>query len=365
MKKLNIVQVVAYYPPHLGGMENCVQEISERLARNGNQVEVFTSDTGCKNMELESTDNIKIHYLKSIEFAHTPIIFSLFFRLLFLPKNSILHLHISQAFVPEIVYLISKIRNIPYVAHVHLDVDRSGFFGFLLKPYKSIFLKKVLQNASRIICLSINQKNLIANKYNVSLEDIDVIPNGVGEEYFVDHKVSMNKVPHLLFVGRLGSQKNIPLLINAVSLLKQDVILDIVGDGEKRLEIEKLIKEKNLKNVNLHGVKIGKELIEFYKKSDIFVITSEKEGLSLSMLEAMAAGLPMVGTDVPGIRDLIKNVGILIPNSDPHLFAKVLENLISNDNLRKKLSNKSLEIAKEYKWDKLVSKLENLYKESS
>ena len=107
---MRIIQIVAYYPPYVGGMQNVVREISERLAKKGHQVEVFTSDIGCNKGKLRSTKNLKIHYLKSWEFAHTPIMPSLFFKLLKMSKDSIMHIHIAQAFIPEVVYLISKIQ---------------------------------------------------------------------------------------------------------------------------------------------------------------------------------------------------------------------------------------------------------------
>jgi glycosyltransferase involved in cell wall biosynthesis len=97
---MKIVQVVAYYPPHLGGMENCVKEISNRLARKGHQVEIYTSDIGCKNYKHNSTNNLNIHHLRSLEFAHTAIIPSLFFKLLNISNDSIIHLHVAQAIIP-------------------------------------------------------------------------------------------------------------------------------------------------------------------------------------------------------------------------------------------------------------------------
>jgi glycosyltransferase involved in cell wall biosynthesis len=96
-------------------MEHIAKEISESLAKRGHQVKVFTSDW---------------------EFAHTPIIPSLFFKLLKILKDSIMHIHIAQAFIPEVVYLISKIKKIPYIAHIHGDTKPSGKFGFLLSLYK-------------------------------------------------------------------------------------------------------------------------------------------------------------------------------------------------------------------------------------
>ena len=92
---MKVVQVVSYYPPHLGGMQNIAREISERLAKKVHQVEVFTSDIGCKKGRLNPINNLKINYLKSWEFAHTPIMPSLFFKLLKMSKDSIIHVHNS------------------------------------------------------------------------------------------------------------------------------------------------------------------------------------------------------------------------------------------------------------------------------
>src|SRR3989442_5388910 len=133
-----IVQVTSYYPPHLGGMENVVEQIAEGFADKEYAVSVYTSNMGyCRNAGRSSKS--RVHYLKSIEFAHTPIIFTLFFRLLALPLHSLIHVHVAQAFSPEMVYVVSKLRGIPYIAHIHLDVDPSGPLGFLLGTYKKLF----------------------------------------------------------------------------------------------------------------------------------------------------------------------------------------------------------------------------------
>lgn len=134
---MKIVQIISYYPPHLGGMENVAKEISESLAKRGHQVKVFTSDIGCpKNKQLKSIKNLKINYLKSWEFSYIPVIRSLYNELVKIPKDSIMHVHVAQAFIPEIVYLVSKIKKIPYITHIHGDTKPSGKFGFLLSLYK-------------------------------------------------------------------------------------------------------------------------------------------------------------------------------------------------------------------------------------
>lgn len=361
----SIIQITSYYPPHLGGMENVVAQIAEGFVEKGYTVSVYTSDIGYTEDAMLHYKS-QVYYLKSVEFAHTPIIFTLFFRLLALPRHSLIHLHVAQAFTPEIVYMISKLKAISYIAHIHLDVDASGPLGFLLEPYKKLFLKRVLKSAARIICLSEAQKRCIAAKYALPLASITVIPNAVAEEYFIGKKTSENTVPRLLFVGRLAAQKNLSLLIEAVSQMKTSVFLDLVGEGELRKSIEALIQKYGLqKVVKLHGKKRGEELIQFYKSADIFVLPSFKEGISLAMLEALAAGLPVVASDTPEIRPILGECGLLIQDPTARNYAGALDDLLSNKEKIRELSNLSIVKAQAYSWENVLSCIEDVYKEVS
>ena len=357
-----IVQVVSYYPPHLGGMENCAAQIVEGFLDKGYAVRIYTSNIG-HSRHTGSSLQSQARYLKSIEFAHTPIIFTLFFRLLTLPRHALIHLHVAQAFSPEIVYLISKLRGIPYVAHIHLDVDASGTFGFLLKFYKELFLKRVLKSATKIICLTEPQKMFIGAKYGLPLEAIAVIPNGVGEKYFIEKKTSENSIPHLLFVGRLAAQKNLSLLIEAVAQMQTRVHLDIVGEGEERENIEALLQKHRLQNVTLHGKKTGEDLLEMYRFADIFVLPSLKEGVSLSMLEALAAGLPVVASDSPEIRQILGECGVLIKEPTAANYAKAIDGVLSSKEILQTLRTLSVQKARSYSWSNVLNAIEDVYKE--
>jgi glycosyltransferase involved in cell wall biosynthesis len=273
-----------------------------------------------------------------------------------------MHIHIAQAFIPEVVYLISKIKKIPYIVHIHLDVGPSGKLGFLLPLYKKVILKRVLKSASKIIVLSKEYKTLINKKYNI-LENIMIIPNGVGEEFFINKENVSSKHTNLLFVGRLSVQKNIPKLIDSVSLIKSKVVLHIIGDGEKKKEIEKLISDKKLKNVILHGKKTGKDLINFYKNADIFILTSDIEAMPLVLLEAIASGTPIVTSDVIGIREFVKKTGILVNPPTPENFASAIDELIEDKKLINILSQRGRKKAKNYDWNKIVEKFEVVYRE--
>lgn len=360
---MNIAQVASYYPPHLGGLENCAQEISLRLSSAGHKVYVLTSNIGSSGKNENKSANLKIFRLRSIEFAHTPIIFSLFFKLIQIPELSIIHLHVAHAFSPEIVFLVSKLKRVPYVAHIHLDVDPSGPWGFLLKPYKKLFLRPVLLNASKVICLSEKQKQAMIYKYHIPESRIVVFPNGVSEKFFVKREIKRVKVPKVIFVGRLASQKNLPKLIQAISLMKTKVTVNIVGDGEDRQKAEDKALNLGLKNVSFLGKKSGGELIDIYRKANLFVLTSDKEGSPLALLEAMAAGLPIVAPNIDGVNELLKGAGILVDDPTSKNFALNFDKLLSNLALQKTYSKKSRQIARSLSWENNVNKLTALYKE--
>lgn len=366
---MNIIQISSYYYPHVGGAEQRARDLSEKLAKKGHQIEVFTSDIRCpKEKQLKSKKNLKIHYLKSWEFAHTAIIPFLFFNLLKIPKNSIIHLHVVQPLMPEIVWLVSKIRNIPYVAHIRIDVQKMGFFGFLLNPYKGIFLKKVLSDANRIIVLTEDYNHLIEDKYGIKKDKIEVIPNATSFNIIKNKSINLHSPIRLLFVGRLSYQKNIPLLLDSFKeayIKNKEIELHMVGEGEDEKLIEKFIKENNLKNnIIIYGSKIGKQLEKIYKKSDIFISLTKQEAFSTVFLEAMASGLPIITTNILSVRNVIKNNynGILVKPT-PKEAVRAIEKLIKNPNLRERLVTNGLKEVKKYSWDEIVQQTEQVYRE--
>ena len=359
---MKVIQVLSYYPPHLGGLENVAREISEKLASKGHKVEVYTSNIGCRGPIIQPVKNLKINYLKGWEFAHSVFIPTLFFRLLKVPKDSIMHIHTGQIFVPEVAYLVSKLIKVPYIIHFHADVRLSGKLGILLPLYKNIFLKRVLKSAHKIIVLDKKYEVLLNHNYGI-YNNIAVIPNGVSDSFFVEKATLSSKYTNLLFVGRLSVVKNVPKLIKATTFLKNNVILHIVGDGEKMREIEILITEGNLSNIIIYGKKTGENLIGFYKNADIFLLASDYEGLPLVLLEAMASGTPIIASDVIGIRELVENTGILVNPPTPENFAKAIDGLIENKSLQNTLSKMGRDKAKNYSWDAIIEKIEDIYRD--
>lgn len=363
--KINIVHISSYYPPYLGGLERVVQEVSEQLARNSHSVTVLTSNIGAKSASrIETKTNLIIKRLWSFEFAHTAIIPGLFWQLLRIRKPVIFHLHLAQAFVPEMVWLASKLRRIPYVVHFHLDVEKSGKFGFIFDLWKKWVQPVIIKDASMIITLSPEQSKIIENRYHKPASQITFISNGVGEQFLEigKEKRIFHKPLKLLFVGRLSVQKRPERLVEAMPLIKSDVVLDIVGDGEDRVKLESLVAKLGIKNITFRGRLDGDKLLDAYRNADVFVLPSDREGMPLVLLEAMATGLPIMGSDVLGIHELIEGVGILVKDPSPQNFARAIDELASNPERLQELSRKSLEKAQQHSWKKLVEKLEEVYR---
>jgi glycosyltransferase involved in cell wall biosynthesis len=362
-----VVQVVPYYPPHLGGMENVVKAIAEVLARN-RPVEVVTTTCGAKRCpHVERQGKLTVRRLRACEISHVPVAPGLPLRMLRVPRRAIVHVHIAQALVPEIVWFSRRLRGGSFVAHFHLDVDPSGRFGRIFTWYKHRVLGHTLRAAAKVIALSEDQASFIERNYRVDPDSIAVVPNGVGPEFTPapasddgDRKGDGEGSLRVLYVGRLSPQKALPRLVQALAVMRQPVQAVLVGEGEAQSTIEELLRAYSLTNVRLVGAQRGTDLVDFYRWADVLVLPSDKEGMPLVVMEAMASGLPVVATDVVGTRELLGGAGLLVA-PDPDAIAQALDRVAGDALLRAELSARGLVAARQYTWERLAHSLESLY----
>jgi glycosyltransferase involved in cell wall biosynthesis len=360
----HIAQVTAYYPPHLGGVENTVEQLSATLAAKGYTVDVLTSGVHDSKAAISpAPTGVSVRRFGRREFLHTPLVPGLFRALLKLPRNSVIHLHISQALVPELTWLAAKLRGLPVISHVHLDVDPSGAVGrIIFRPYKRVFLRFVLRHSDRVIFLTADQQVALSRKYNIDLKRTLVCSNGVAADYFLEPRTDFHTPLRLLYVGRLAVQKRAERAVQAMASLP-NAQLSIVGDGEDRPALEAYAREHDIRNVTFHGAQRGPALRRYYAQSDILLMTSDREGMPLVLLEAMASGLPIVGSDVVGIRELISGVGHLVKEPSAAAFTAALTQLSQDPAELARLSAASRRAASAYSWDHLANSLSALYSE--
>lgn len=359
-----VVQVVAFYPPRLGGMERVAEALAEQLSAR-HDVEVLTTAGGPAPAGTEQVSpHLRVRRFAAIEVAHTPIAPGLIARLARLPRHAIVHVHVAQAVLPEVVWVTRALRRAPFVAHFHLDVDASGRMGGLLPAYKRFVFGPVLRRAAGVIVLSPEQRDHVVERYRVRPERITVIPNGVDASFGA---IAVNRRPapadralRVLFVGRLEAQKNVRRLLDALALTREPMDVRLVGDGELRAALEGRAAELGLDHVRFVGARHGAELASDYAWADVFVLASDKEGMPLVLLEAMAAGLAVVATDVPGTRELVGDTGLLA-EPEPAPLAAALDLVATDRDLLDKLATRSAERGTTFGWDARITQVEELY----
>ena len=232
--------------------------------------------------------------------------------------------------------------------------------GFIRRFLSTIIEFFSYRAADKIIVTSQRDKDFIVEKYTVNREKIVVIPNYVDTETF--RPLGCEKESErIIFVGRLVEQKNLFSLIDAVK--GSDIKLVLIGKGPLEGALKKKVKEEGIENVAFAGVVPNERLPEELNKSEIFMLPSLYEGNPKTLLEAMACGLPVIGTNVVGIKEVVKHKknGYLCENSTDSIEEAIRE-VMTNENLRHKLAvNARDTIIKNYSLEKIVDRELKLY----
>ena len=167
----------------------------------------------------------------------------------------------------------------------------------------------------------------------------------------------------IITVGELNANKNHTQVLRALyKLRKTNFHYLIVGTGEDELKLKKTVNQLSLQsNVSFLGFR--KDIPELLSASDIFVLTSRREGLPKAILEAMAVGLPIIATDVRGNRDLVKHGenGLIIPLDDVERTAEAIMKLIAEPELKETMGEKSKELVKYYDLNNILPQMEQIY----
>ena len=189
---------------------------------------------------------------------------------------------------------------------------------------------------------------------------IDFVPAWVRKRTEINIPISAVMI---ISVGELNSNKNNQVIIKALSKLSDDNIHYVLcGVGNKEDELKTLSQELNIEN-NIHFLGYRADIIELLNASDIFVMPSYREGLSRSIMEAMASGLPCLVSRIRGNVDLIEDEvgGFLVPVDDISVVAEKLKVLASDEILRKTMSTKNLERINEFDTTNVIGIMYKIY----
>lgn len=216
----------------------------------------------------------------------------------------------------------------------------------------------------QIICISQPSEDSLCG-YIGDGYPIKTILNGVDVHRFMDAKpvdLGIGDVKKITMVAGFRYEKDQPTVIRSLVHLPEDYHLVLVGDGEKRPELEALIAELGLTE-RVHLLGLRNDVPNILKASDVIVMSSHREGLSLSNVEGMASGNPFLVSDVEGLREVTKGYGILFPHEDDKALAEVIQKLCTDKEYADEVAAKCKERAMQYDISTMTEGYNRLYHE--
>lgn len=266
-------------------------------------------------------------------------------------------------FHPDIIHThLSFIYTVPWVMSHKVILIHTVHCSPFEDRYKKVLA--LLARSRKLVQIAISQKIDEELKALYSTDNIEMIPNPVNVRRFSVTDRSYEK-DELTFVcvGRLEAVKNHRFLLDGFRKLTEKYPcqkLQIVGDGSYRSKLEKYVKRSNLEEqVTFTGAVSNVE--DIYENADVFVLVSRSEGLPMSVLEAMASGLPVITTDVGGLPDVVKGNGILVSVDEVQSLTDAMEYMILHKHERKVMGRAGKYMAEKYDIDKIAARYEELF----
>jgi len=389
INKMRVCFLTTSYPLYPGDYSGIfIFELAKNLLFQDVEVEVVAPhDNGCKTHEVTSGITVyrfRYFYPTSLEqlayrggivpHLRKSFIAKLqlpFFLLSFFKKTlsiarrcDVIHVHWIQN---GLIALLCKIfYKRPVVLTVHgTDINELSKGGLMLK-INHFILKRV----DRIIAVSKDVEEKIHN-LDIPPSKIINIPNGIpNQEIFFNLPDKASISYSLLFVGRLVPLKNLELLLKAVAHLKDKlpkINLIIVGDGPLYAKLKSYAEELQILDyVRFEGGQPREKIYNYFQNADIFILPSATEGFSIVILEALAAGKPVISTKVGIAPEIIKHKenGILIEAGDLNALEKYIYLLLTDNNLMRKISvNARKTIGIKYNWQEIAGKTKGIYQQ--
>ncbi len=345
MKPKQKILVLNYeYPPLGGGAANATKYLLREYAdRKDIEVHLITSSVDRFRIDTDpfeiTRSNVTIHYLdigknKIIHYQSNKDLLTYSWKCYHYAKKLMKehNFDLTHAFFGIPCGYIAKRLGIPYI--VSLRGSDVPFYNPRFKLLDTLLFQRMSRSIWK------HSKATIANSQglkDLALEtapdqDIGVIYNGVDVDEFahLTHDYDLTTPLRILGVGRLIPRKGFDLLLKAIHNLPVEVIL--IGDGPERESLESYATEHNLP-VTFTGAIDHTQIIEYYQNHDIFVLPSANEGMSNTVLEAMACGLPIITTDTGGTSELITDNGWVVPRTVEDLKGAIQAALFNREHL--------------------------------
>lgn len=368
--------------PHIGGAQTHLLEVVQAMKRIGYAVHIAVGQSGWLTEQLAKENfcyTIVSELVREISPCRDFQAVKRIRKIIQQERPDIVHCHSSKA---GIVGRIAAWReNVPSVFTAHGWAFTEGV-SLVKRLIYSCVEHCMLQITDKVICVSEYDKQLAERWFLHKSSKLITIHNGIADlkklkygESFDTHlytsKEQYTNPLHLVMVGRFSPPKKHLSLIRAVEQINRSygnsVRLSLIGDGELMPQIKQYVDERNLQeSVCFLGRRTDVDVI--LGQHDVFCLISNYEGLPISIIEAMRAGLPIVASDVGGVNELVQNGdnGFLIERKNLLQLEDVLKELIEQKLLLKKMGKRSRQQYEEkFTADLMVKKIEKIYGEVS
>ena len=365
---MRICRITKRYPPLIGGLENHVRSLSIQQAKNDNHVDVFIMFGKAEQADHPNLRVIQVPGSRLAKLFKSESAISIFSAICFFWKVSRFHkvhhydiIHIHGDWVEaNLARVLSWILKVPAVIHVHSGLNQSKLYKF--------FARRSFPHAGGVIVQSSDLLKEMGS-FGVPNSKIQQLHSGIWYEQFKLSKNLTNELPlRLIAIGRLHKMKGFGYLITAVSqFANTDVTLDIAGEGPERANLQKAADESNT-TITLLGVVKHDQIPNLLSRYDAIVVpsvvlTGQTETTPTVILEAMATGLPVIGSEIAGIKDIInQNInGYLVPERDSDKLAQAINTMISSPDLTKKIRLNNRKISRNFDWSIIAKKVDMAY----
>lgn len=352
---MRILQVITSL--QIGGAEKLVVDLVTLYQEKGHQVDVLLFN----GVDTPFKKQLQNRGIRIIEFSQGGNVYNplYIFRLIpILKKYDVVHTHNTA---PQLFAALANLfcRTKLITTEHSCNNRRRGNMLFRLLD------KWMYRQYHSIVAISDKaEENLTA--YLHSTDRVLTIYNGVNCASFRDAHPDVqwrNGKTVITMVAGLRMEKDQDTLIRAMQYLSKDSYeLWLVGDGVRRNELEKLAEDCGVTdNVKFWGIR--SDIPTILKTSDIVVMSSHWEGLSLSSIEGMSSGRPFLASDVDGLHEITDGYGILFPHGDDKAFAAEIEKLANDKDWYQSVAEKCQQRAAEFDIEKTVEQYLNVYKQ--
>lgn len=351
MRNLTLVSIIEHL--NMGGEEKLVLEMMPALRNHGIVGHVISFLPGALDEELRARGIHLITLDVKPNILRIPALMACLRRL----RPDVVHTRLFSAGLWGRV--AARLSGVPAIVHTH------GGFTFREKKCKRLPIEQLLVRATdRSICVSQAVKDHLIAEGHLPEDRLTVVSNGIAVNRFLHLPTGTPATPvRLVTVGRLAPVKGYDILIRALGLLKNvDFTLRMAGDGPDAAGLAGLARKLGIEGrITFLGTRA--DIPDLLAGSDIFIAPSRSEGLPVAVLEAMAAGRPVVASDVGGNREVLKGVGWLAPPDDPVALARVLIQVLKRpDEAAQRKRAARDRVVRQFTFEKMVAAHESLYR---